>query len=219
VRLLLALAAVLLAMAMPAAAQGVPQPPGPYVLDLRFVTSGVPQAAAFLPPAAADAPVPTNGVGFDAGVHVYAGRLGAARLGFGVALMNVRGSAVPVAAGTTSTPQPPSPAAVQPTGPPGIEIEVRSLTPQVSFNFGTRDGWSYLSVGGGLSEVAGKTVNLLELRRESGRVTVVNAGGGARWFVTSHIALGFDLRVHRLSQSATLPRSTLFSASGGISLR
>jgi len=217
VRLLLALAAALLAA--PAAAQGVPQPPGPYVLDLRIVTSGVPQAAAFLPPVAADAPVPTRGTGFEAGAHVYAGRLGPARLGFGVSLMKVRAKAMPIVPETTAPPPPTTPPTPATTGPPGIEIDLRSLTPQISFNFGTREGWSYLSIGGGLSEVVGKTVNFIDVRRESGRVTILNAGGGARWFVTSHIAVGFDIRVHRLSRSETLPRSTLFSAAGGISLR
>jgi hypothetical protein len=40
-----------------------------------------------------------------------------------------------------------------------------------------------------------------------------NLGGGARWFVSDHFAVGFDIRWHHLSGTA------LFSAGAGVSVR
>ncbi|HEY6361499.1 MAG TPA: hypothetical protein VIX63_10365 [Vicinamibacterales bacterium] len=196
-----------------AAAQGPPAPPGPYVLDVRGVSSGVPEGAAFFPPLAAGLPIPTRALGFDIGAHVYAGRLGQARLGFGASLMNVRTEEFPPqAAPSTATSSPPA-------GPPGLHVDMRALVPQVSFNFGTADGWSYLSAGAGFTEVTARPVDGVDARRSSGRVMTINAGGGARWFLTRRVAFGFDARLHRVTAADTMPASMLFSIAAGISLR
>jgi hypothetical protein len=59
----------------------------------------------------------------------------------------------------------------------------------------------------------------LDVRRETGRLMTVNAGGGARWFLTRHIAVGFDIRLHRVAAAETMPAAMLFAVGGGISLR
>ena len=41
----------------------------------------------------------------------------------------------------------------------------------------------------------------------------VNAGAGARWFITGHVGVGFDLRAHWVGSRA------LFAASAGFSLK
>ena len=196
-RALLPYVGAALLMAAPAAAQGPPEPPGPYVVDVRIATSGVPQDAALLVPASTVI-VPSRGTGVEAGVHVYAGRLGASYLGFGVAVMHVTGSE---------------------TGTPESEVTLRSYSPQLSFNFGTADGWSYLSTGVGVSELRIDTSGDEGFRGETGRVLTVNAGAGARWFLSRHVGVGFDLRLHRLSASGAVPSNIQFALSAGLSLR
>ena len=197
----------------PVVGQGAPAPPGPYVVDVRGVSSGLPQGTAFLPPLAADLSVPSRGTGFDVGAHVYVGRWRGAHLGFGANLVSVRGKAVPPRATSSTT------AADAPTGPAAVRVTLRTIAPQVSMNFGTADGWSYLSAGAGISEVSARTLDLVEISRGSGTLMTINAGGGARWFVKRRLAVGFDARLHRHAKTDTMGASILFSISAGISLR
>jgi hypothetical protein len=190
----------------PARAQGVPAPPGPYVFDVRGVSGGLPQDAAFFPPFDAATVVPSRGTGFDVGGHIYFGRLRGARLGFGANLLNVRGKAAP-------------PAVENSTGAPVVRVDLRTVAPQLSFNFGTADGWSYLGGGVGFTTVIARALNLTDARRESGSVLTINAGAGARWFVRRRFAVGFDLRLHRLAAADARPASMLLSISAGVSLR
>ncbi len=185
-------AAALLLLAAPARAQA-PEPVGPYVFDLRGSTSSLPNDTAFFPGIPLDSLVPARGFGLDAGGHVYLFTLGPARLGLGANYVRVRGTAE------------------------GIASTVSTVAPQVSFNFGTRDGWSYLSAGAGRAWVEAAIERETEpSTQESGGMLSVNAGGGARWFVASRLAVGFDVRWHRLSGP---PRTTLLSASVGLSVR
>lgn len=189
---LLALAWLL--MAAPAMAQPLaPAPPGPYVIDVRGVTSALPGQALVLPSTTQRSAVPTRGLGLEAAVHVLRGRLGPARLGWGAAIMR---------AAATST--------------SGVQLSAITVAPQVSFNFGTRDGWSYLSAGGGPSRfrASGPTLDA----RSSG-VPTINVGGGARWFVRPHVAVGFDLRFHRAFARDAYASSSLFAAAAGLSIR
>ena len=193
--LLLALTAVLLAH--PAAAQDDPPPPGPYVVDLRVATSGVPAVPLSTPgPVTGPIDLPTRGTGFDVGGHVYAGRLGPARLGFGASVLAVTAS--------------------NEAG----EAAFRAIVPQISFNFGTRSGWSYLSLGAGRAKTtASSLVGSDEVRSDGTQVVAVYAGGGARWCVSNHVAVGFDLRLHRAGADGATPAAMLVAASAGISLR
>ena len=202
------------------------RPPGPYVVDLHGAMSGIPSAAPFYPPVPTGTTIASRGFGFDVGGHVLPLRLGGARLGVGASLMRVRGTAT----GTSAT--------------------LQVLAPQISFNFGSADGWSYLSVGlgtarvrteatapataptataAGAADAASTTIAtaaaIQETTRKSPSVSSLNAGGGARWFVTSHLAVGFDVRLYRLAAGsgdethAATPRTTLVAASVGLSVR
>jgi hypothetical protein len=163
-----------------------PGPPGPYVIDFRGATSGVPTTAELYPDLTIEDSVPTRGFGFDVGAHVYRFHLGAARFGLGANYVRVRGTA-------------------------GVALVTTQLfAPQLSFNFGTSNGWSYLSAGFGPARI------------EAGRrydTTGLNAGGGARWFTSNHLAVSFDIRMYRLSPIKTFPRTTLVSASVGVSMK
>jgi hypothetical protein len=185
-------AGLVLLAAAPAAAQSS-EPVGPFVIDLRGATSGLPNDTAFYPGLPPDTLVPARGFGFDAGGHVYLFALGPARVGLGANYVRVRGTA------------------------PGIVTTVGTVAPQLSFNFGSRDGWSYLSAGmGGAWVDTAVDAETGTLTRESGGLTAINAGGGARWFLASHLAVGFDVRWHRISGP---PRTTMLAVSVGLSVR
>jgi len=164
-----------------------PGPPGPFVVDVRGITTGVPTSITLYPnPPSTTFLAPSRGFGPDVGAHVYPLTLGPARIGVGANFVSARGS--------TSD----------------ADLTMQMVVPQLSFNFGTSNGWSYLSAG--IGPVRVKTT-------ETFTTTSVNAGGGARWFLNDHMAIGFDLRLHRLSAKEGLPRTFLGSASVGLSLK
>lgn len=191
---------------LPAAAQ-IPGrgDPGPFVVDVRGATAGLPSAPAFYPPADGTIAISSRGFGLEAGGHVYFANLGPARVGAGVSIARVRGTSQDASA------------------------TVRLLAPQVSFNFGSRNGWSYVSAGVGTGQVDTDLRGVSAGRASSGSVRSLNAGGGARWFLTGHVGVGFDLRFHRLAAAeprgdtaapaAGTPQATLMTASVGVSIK
>lgn len=210
--------------APPAAGQTVTRP-GPWAFDVRGATSPVPEEGVFYPALDASALIPQRGFGMDAGAHVYLFNLGHARLGIGASVLYLRSS---------TTPREPAPDPESETPPPegqGVTLSLRTVSPQVSFNFGSRNGWSYVSAGMGTTRIVTTTTGAQGGRRESGGIRNVNVGGGARWFLTSHVAFTFDVRLHRLSSGtseATLtegavPESTpgkmLLTVGAGVSFR
>ncbi len=185
-------------------AQVTPGPPGPYVIDLRGAMVWLPVATTFYPPLPDGGIVPGRGFGVDVGVHVLGPRVGASRLGVGMNVLLARGQA----------------------GQPVVSATVRTIAPQVSFNFGTHDGWSYLGAGYGLTSVATglaatTTAGLGASMFETGLLPALNAGGGARWFTSPRLATGFDLRFHRIGASRELgtPATFRLALSVGISVR
>jgi hypothetical protein len=165
-----------------------PGPPGPrFVIDVRGATSGIPTGIGLYPTLPDGGMVPTRGFGYDVGAHVYLFNLGAARVGLGVNAIGLRGTA------------------------PDATTTMNVVAPQLSFNFGSSDGWSYLSLGAGTARVKAE---------ETGSSSAINAGGGARWFIKRHLAVGFDLRVHKIAADGdTMGASTILSASVGFSLK
>jgi hypothetical protein len=195
-------------------------PPGPYIIDLRGGMIGAP-GGDFYPAAPAGTQVPQRGFGFSVGGHIYPFRLGVAQVGVGADLLRARGS---------------SSSAI------GVDAAMRVTTvaPQISFNFGSRDGWSYLSVGYGVAQTRAEVdIPQMEVTppetqdddvpepeplpagtvvREV-RTGTINVGGGARWFIREHLAVGFDVRFHRLGSTSGLPSKQIVGLSVGASLR
>jgi hypothetical protein len=188
------------------AAQGVtPSPPGPFVIDVRAVSLGLPQDAGFYPPLPEATPVPARGFGADVGAHIYFTQVGPGRLGAGASVFQVRGTA----------------------GQP-VSITARVLAPQLSINFGTSQGWSYVSGGIGAGSIRGRFEGSApgsEDERESDTLMTFHVGGGARWFFSRHLAIGFDIRLHRLGQATAddgapiTPAVFLGSVSVGFSIK
>lgn len=179
-------------------------PPWPrVVVDFRGATASVPKDSAFYPPLPVDTLVPARGFGLDAGGHVYAGRLKRVRLGYGANVFLVRATQ----GGVTT-------------------VNARFVAPQVSMNFGTARGWSYISGGFGAAAIRGamNDVNGGSVTRASGVLGAINVGGGARWFVSPHLAFTFDIRLHRLGHATGVDgvqtsTAMLSSASAGFSLK
>lgn len=195
--------------AVPAAGQA-PSRPGPWVLDIRGVTSAVPTDTTFYPPLTSTV-VPSRGFGADVGGHVYLFNLGPARVGLGASLLAVRATA---SASNTQTEAGESAEPIQ-----RVAMTLRGIAPQLSLNFGSGNGWSYLSAGVGLGSANSHAENSSPGERESGRLRVVNYGGGARWFIKPRLAFGLDLRAYQVAAGASTPRVSIFAAGAGVSIR
>jgi hypothetical protein len=184
-------------------------PPGPWVVDVRGVTNPVPTDPTFYPPLDS-AFVPARGFGMDLGAHVYLFDVGPARVGLGGSVVMVRATAspsTPAVENGISTP-------VQ-----RLTLTMRMIAPQISFNFGSGDGWSYLSAGLGASSVNAEATGVLPGRHESGLLRSINFGGGARWFIKPRLAFGFDLRAHQIAAGADTPKVSVFAVGAGLSIR
>jgi hypothetical protein len=214
----LALVVVVLTAA-PAAAQNTPGPPGPYVLDVRGTTVALPEGAAFLPPVSITALVPSRAFGVDAGGHLYIANWRQARVGVGASVLVARGTAL------------------------DVNITERIVAPQLSLNWGTANGWSYLSTGVGRGHIESRRVTPASSTSTSGQSTgsgaasastidnvtvnvlAINFGGGARWFISRRVAVGFDIRLHKIGggtakpTAAATPGAMLLAASAGLSFR
>ena len=208
-----------------------PGKPGPYVIDLRAAMSGLPKSSAFHPVIPESTLVPSRGFGLDVGGQIFVGSIGPARLGFGANVVRARGTATtPAPASSGATPPPTSGGTLSllsASDPIRVAITLTAVTPQISFNFGTSDGWSYLSGGYGAAWInttaEGTSAFLpagpLTLSTKEGASRAANYGGGARWFIRPHLAVGFDVRFLRVRSSGLRPATTEVLASAGVSLR
>jgi hypothetical protein len=197
---------LLFSVLMPDAARAqslAPQPPGALVFDIRGTTLGVPQTSDFYPDLPGDTIIPARGFGLEAGVHVYPWAGGSRSVGLGADLFWTRASATPTINSSTAD------GTVTGIALPDVAVAMVVVSPQVSINFGTSRGWSYLTTGGGVARVRSTAAR----DSVSRAVGDLNAGGGARWFISDRLGVGFDLRLHWVGGS------TLLAASAGFSLK
>ena len=216
-----ALIAAILFTAGPAFAQ--PREPLPwFVIDAHAATVGLPQAEGWVPEVSDDTELPGRSWGLSTGATVYPLRLGLITFGAGASVIIGKGSgeSLTITEGTGSS------ATTRVT--PAVHTGITSVVPQVSINFGRKQGWSYLSAGLGISRVtsradaAGSTpaVEIPEAWNSA-----LNFGGGARWFMKPRLGAGFDVRFVKLgTRSATdsLPaakRTQVWNISAGISIQ
>ena len=181
----------------------------PFAADARGVSGrfkGDPNVAASLE--VTPATLPTRGFGVVVGAHWYPARLGRMTLGFGGELMTSRGSRTQ------------EPATEGGADGPTVKTRLSVVSPQVSFNFGGPDGWSYISGGIGWANFTTEREDR-PLADPSSRTKTINYGGGARWFTRKHVALSVDMRFYAINpQDATtarpgFPRMTLLMFSVG----
>jgi hypothetical protein len=211
VRTLVLVLALLLTPATVALAQSVGPIP-PFAFDIRGFYSGLgqdPVTAAGLGVGATD--LPSRGLGGAAGIHAYPLRLGRLSVGLSGEGVLARGRAQREA----EEGQPPEPA---------VQQRIQGLSGNVSLNFGDSNGWSYVTAGMGpmvfkswLGETAPDAV--------PPRKMTINMGGGARWFFSPRMALGFDVRFYLTRPEDAVEaypgrqRTRLLVLSGALSLK
>ena len=201
---------LLLMIAAPAAAQD-PGPIGPFVIDIRgsFVSVGQ-DAVLAANRGLGPAQLAASGLGLDIGGHVHLFRWRSITFGLGASALFMS---------TSRTPGQDDP---DPDGPP-VNTGFMALSPQLSFNFGDGDGWSYLSGGLGTSRMSVFVEQDTEPSQR--RAGTLNYGGGARWFARPRLAFSFDVRLFAISpleQTDTepgSPRMTRVAVSVGVSLK
>jgi hypothetical protein len=189
------------------------QPIGHFVVDARAAFPNFKKD----PNVAADLGVTTENlpgrtIGLVLGAHWYPVHMGKVTLGLGGELLSASKS------------QTLPPATEGGADGPTVRTHFSTLSPQVSFNFGKREGWSYFSGGIGWSAF---TVELADAppADEATRTKTINYGGGARWFSKDHVAFTVDMRFYAINpQLATatrpaLPRMTLVILNAGVAFK
>jgi hypothetical protein len=158
--------------------------------------------------------LPGAGFGGTIGLHVYPLRWKAVTFGLGGEVVGLRAHSVPSGSPTQT----------------GATIAVTekflSFAPQLSLNFGSAAGWSYISGGVGLSQWSVIPDGAAPQDPDSERLATVNYGGGARWFMKRHLAFSFDVRIYSIDKGAPpstglpgSPHTTLMVIGAGVSLR
>ncbi|MEO5818883.1 MAG: hypothetical protein ABIT71_00135 [Vicinamibacteraceae bacterium] len=203
----------------PSAAQTTDAPPGPFALDVRIAMPSFNTGSALADPLSLrTSQLPGRGWGLEFGATVYPVRRKRFALGLGASLVRTSGSKAPDPEDAT--------AATDPT----IETRFTALVPQVSLNFGSSRGWSY--IGGGYAFMRRATGDVEADVPDGPRLMGIHYGGGARWYMARHVAFSFDLRFYRIPEQAAeasttadiaavpfQPKSRLFLASVGLSFK
>jgi len=99
------------------------------------------------------------------------------------------------------------------------------VAPDISFNFGNGNGWSYLSGGIGRSTWYIVPDGAEPLAADHHPLETINYGGGAKWFLNRHLAFSVDARFYAVYPGVpdgarpASPRTTLIFAGAGISIK
>lgn len=175
-----------------------------------------------------------RGLGVVFGAHVYPLRMGRRiALGVGAEMFFSRGS-------KTLKPEQEDDEEKLPDGPT-VDARLSGFSPQLSLNFGGREGWSYLTGGIGwtkfstevklaapgtpVTPVPPATPDAPAVDEPTDRVSTINYGGGARWFMKRHLAFTLDLRFYRIKPREATPKlpamigTRLLVLSAGVSFK
>lgn len=205
--------------ATPALAQDPAPKIGPFVVDVHGTVPRFPSEDTQFAESrgVTVAELPGAGFGLQLGAHVYVLRVKAITFGLGAELSAGRSHQTPDASAATATSRG---SAVR-----ASEERFSTISPQLSFNFGSGTGWSYLSGGIGYANWALVADNHEGSLANSENLRTINYGGGARWFAKPHLAFSFDVRFYALSPGTAYadgvagPRTTLLVIGAGISLK
>jgi hypothetical protein len=157
------------------------------------------------------AELPGRGWGLQLGAHFYPVRWRVITFGVGGEFAVGRAATTPPSDDTTGL-------------RPAEEV-FRTLAPQLSFNFGNGNGWSYLSGGIGKSTWAITPEGQEDYPPDSEALKTINYGGGARWFIKDHLAFSFDVRFYAINPGTPFgtrpvsPRTTLMVIGAGVSVK
>jgi hypothetical protein len=157
--------------------------------------------------------LPGTGLGAQFALQVYVFKLRAVTIGVGGEVATARARETPVEGAAAQR---------------AVTETFRTIDVQLSLNFGSGNGWSYLSGGIGRSNWAIVPEGAERLPGDDEVLKTINYGGGARWFAKDHLAFSFDVRFYALnpgigiSEPKTLPgspRTTFLVIAAGISIK
>jgi len=203
---------IVLLAANRALAQDPPPKIGPFVVDLHATVPRFPQDLQLAQSRDMTlAELPGSGLGVLVGVHIYPLRWRAVTFGLGGEFATGRSRQTPTAAQTAIRP---------------ATERLTTITPQLSFNFGTGNGWSYISGGLGRSTWAVTPQGQEGFAADTEQLKTISYGGGARWFMKTHLAFSFDARFYAINPGTPFvagalgsPRTTLIVIGAGVSVR
>jgi hypothetical protein len=208
-----AICVVLCLHAAPAHAQDAPPRIGPFVVDVRGTSPLFPANEQLAQSRGLSLEeLPGRGLGLDAGAHLYLFKWRVLTFGIGGQMTLARATSPPVVQEGVETGR-------------AVTAWFTSFTPQLSFNFGTGNGWSYIS--GGIGKSVWSTVPDAQaaLPGDEERLTTINYGGGARWFAKEHLAFTVDVRFHAIDPGTPVgglpgsPRTTIMVIGAGLSVK
>src|SRR4051812_5508481 len=181
--LALAVASVLIVVCVhgPAYAQEPPAPLPRIVVDLHGIIPVFPNDNAqlansrFVSDQARQLSVgelPGAGLGGRVGVHLYLLKWKAMTIGLGGEVLVGRSTSTPIDTASAFV---------------AVSERLTSADGQVSFNFGSAHGWSYLSGGMGRSQWSIVPAGSLPTTADAESLPTVNYGGGAHWSIKRHV--------------------------------
>ena len=208
--------ALLVGFPLDAIAQPTAGPISRFVVDARGSLARFKANVAISDALGVDATtLPTRGLGIGVGAHWYPIRL--RRITFGVGVEYAR-------AGNSRTTTVTDENTDTKTEGPTLTTRFTSFSPQLSFNFGRDEGWSYISGGLGSARITTERADS-PVPATAGRTRALNYGGGARWFNSPRLAFTFDVRFYAISpreETTTVPaypRAKFMVLSAGVAFR
>ena len=179
-----------IAGARTACAQGPPPPIPRFVIDLHPAVAMFPNDLQQLSDSRGLTlgELPGWGIGAQAGAHFYFFKWKALTVGIGGEVMVARATSTPSASAPTLRP---------------VEERLTSASPQLSFNFGSGHGWSYISGGIGKSQLSLHPTAEPPGAADAEVQLSFNGGAGARWFIKPHLAFSFDVRFYEVRPGST----------------
>jgi hypothetical protein len=99
------------------------------------------------------------------------------------------------------------------------------VSPELSLNFGSGNGWSYLSFGYGESRLSIVPNGAQPLPVDEAQKKTLDYGGGARWFIRKRLAFSLDVRAYEIPVGApqaglpATPHTQLLVIGAGISVK
>ena len=209
-------AVVLIGLGADAAAQPTAGPISRFVVDARGSLARFKQDSAVADSVDVEAgDLPTRGLGFTVGAQFYPLRFRRITFGIGAELARAGDSRTAKVIDTTTQAE---------IEGPTLRTKFTSFAPQLSFNFGRDEGWSYISGGIGSARITTERENAT-VTASASRSRAINYGGGARWFNSPRLAFTFDVRFYAISprEGTTAvpgyPRAKFMVLSAGMAFR
>jgi hypothetical protein len=211
-RVVVALVLVVLVSVAPLRAQEPPPRIPIFVVDVQGNVPRFPQAPLLAKSRGlTQTELPGTGLGGQVGAHVHVFKFKAITVGVGGQATLTRATKTPAA---------------QAKDLKTVTEKFRSIGAQLSLNFGTGTGWSYLSGGIGRSKWSIVPEGRAPLAGDDDPLKTINYGGGARWFAKSHLAFSFDVRLYAINPGISSlpntdgsPRTTFMVIGAGVSVK